>query len=72
MGQMRWRGPGAVRPARIARRRGLARRDEQERPATSPLGGIRTGLRNAASIAGLLITTDAMVTEAKEEEEEED
>jgi chaperonin GroEL len=32
----------------------------------------RTALQNAASIAGLLITTEAMVSEAKEEEEEED
>jgi chaperonin GroEL len=32
----------------------------------------RTALQNAASIAGLLITTEAMVAEAKEEEDEED
>ena len=32
----------------------------------------RTALQNAASIAGLLNTTEAMVTEAKEEEEGED
>ena len=31
----------------------------------------RTALQNAASIAGLLITTEALVTEAKEEEEDE-
>jgi chaperonin GroEL len=30
----------------------------------------RTALQNAASIAGLLLTTEAMVTDAKEEEEE--
>jgi len=30
----------------------------------------RTALQNAASIAGLLLTTEAMVTEAKEEEDE--
>jgi len=32
----------------------------------------RSALQNAASIAGLLITTEAMVTDAKEEEEDED
>jgi chaperonin GroEL len=35
-----------------------------------PTKVVRTALSNAASIAGLLLTTDAMVTEEKEEEEE--
>ena len=30
----------------------------------------RTALQNAASVAGLLLTTDCMVTEYKEDEEE--
>ncbi len=34
-------------------------------------GVARTALQNAASIAGLLITTEALVAEANEEEEEE-
>ena len=35
-----------------------------------PTKVVRTALSNAASIAGLLLTTDALITDEEEEEEE--
>ena len=46
--------------------------DLVEAGVIDPTKVARTALQNAASIAGLLLTTEAMVTEAKEEEENED
>ncbi|MDP6925079.1 MAG: chaperonin GroEL [Candidatus Scalindua sp.] len=45
--------------------------DMFERGIIDPTKVSRTALQNAASIAGLMLTTDVMVTELKEDEEEE-
>ena len=41
-----------------------------ERGIIDPTKVARTALQNAASIAGLMLTTEVMVTELKEDEEE--
>ena len=42
-----------------------------ERGIIDPTKVTRTALQNAASIAGLMLTTEVMVTELKEDEEDE-
>ncbi len=46
--------------------------DMFERGIIDPTKVARTALQNAASIAGLMLTTDVMVTELKEDDEEEE
>nr|MBC8551843.1 chaperonin GroEL [Candidatus Brocadiales bacterium] len=45
--------------------------DMFERGIIDPTKVARTALQNAASIAGLMLTTDVMVTELKEDDEDE-
>jgi chaperonin GroEL len=42
-----------------------------ERGIIDPTKVTRTALQNAASIAGLMLTTEVMITELKEDEEDE-
>jgi chaperonin GroEL len=39
-------------------------------PCIDPLKAVRTALQNAASIAGLILTTETMVTDLKKEDKE--